>query len=124
MPAPLGILLFFWQWERLIFYHIDYKAGTIPEDIALLEYLAVFLTPAVVMKWQWGATVGQGYTYLQNAFYAEDKSRPTLRPRRSRRPRSVTSSSPCSRAARRSLELGGLPYGQTAQLESTFTLKT
>ena len=75
---PLGLLMFFWQWERLIFYHIDYKAGAIPSDIPLVEYFAVFLTPAVIAKWEWGATLGQGYGYLQSGFYAEDKNRLAL----------------------------------------------
>ena len=71
---PLGIVMFFWQWERLIFYHVDYKAGTLPSQVALVDYLAVFFTPAVLPKWQWGATLGQGYTYLDGGFYAKDKN--------------------------------------------------
>ena len=67
---PLGLLMFFWQWERLIFYHVDYKAGSVPADVKLIDYLAVFVTPAVMTKWEWGATLGQGYAYLQSGFYA------------------------------------------------------
>jgi hypothetical protein len=72
---PLGLLMFFWQWERLIMYRLDQQSGNIPAGISIIEYLAVFVTPAVLPKWQWGATLGQGYAYLQNVFYSEDKNR-------------------------------------------------
>lgn len=72
---PLGVLLFFWQWERLMMYHIDYDNGQVPKHLPLTGYLPVFLTPAVLPNWHWGVTIGQGYHYLANNFLAEDKNR-------------------------------------------------
>jgi hypothetical protein len=71
---PLGILLFFWNWERLMMYHIDHQDGLIPEDISLAQYLGVFFSPGAVGNWNWGVTIGQGYAYVANNFYAEDKN--------------------------------------------------
>lgn len=59
---PLGVLLFFWQWERIIMYYVDYKDGRVPNDISIFQYLAVFLNPGVIPNWTWGVTIGQGYT--------------------------------------------------------------
>ena len=75
---PLGILLFFWQWERLMMYHVDFKDGLIPEDITFWKYLAVFLHPGAVSNWTWGVTIGQGYDYANNAFLCEDKNKIVL----------------------------------------------
>lgn len=75
---PLGVLLFFWQWERLIMYHIDYKDGQVPQDISLLQYLVVFFHPGSIPNWTWGVTIGQGYTYSHNGFLAEDKNKLVL----------------------------------------------
>ena len=75
---PLGVLLFFWQWERLMMYHVDYKDGLIPKDITIGRYLAVFLHPGVVSNWTWGVTIGQGYSYANNAFLCEDKNKIVL----------------------------------------------
>jgi hypothetical protein len=72
---PLGILLFFWQWERLILYHVDYKDGQVPRELPLVKFLAVFWNPALVPNWNWGVTIGQGYSYVHNNFLAEDKNR-------------------------------------------------
>jgi hypothetical protein len=72
---PLGILLFFWHWERLMMYHVDYKSGRMPKEISPIAYLSVFLTPASLPNWKWGVTLGQGYTYLENNFYCVDKNR-------------------------------------------------
>lgn len=72
---PLGILLFFWQWERLIMYHVDYKDGLVPRELPLVKFLAVFWNPALVPNWNWGVTIGQGYSYVHNNFLAEDKNR-------------------------------------------------
>lgn len=71
---PLGILLFFWQWERVIMYHIDYKDGMIPEKISFSEYLTIFLCPAVISNWNWGAAISQGYSYTSNSFLAKEKN--------------------------------------------------
>lgn len=75
---PLGLLLFFWHWERLMMYHVDYKDGLIPAEIRLDQYLAVFLTPGQVPNWTWGVTIGQGYAYVHNNFLCEDKNRIVL----------------------------------------------
>ena len=72
---PLGILLFFWHWERLMLYHVDYKSGRMPKEISPIAYLSIFLTPASLPNWKWGVTIGQGYTYLENNFYCQDKNR-------------------------------------------------
>jgi hypothetical protein len=72
---PLGILLFFWHWERLIMYHVDYKDGQVPADVSPLGYLAIFLNPGALSNWNWGVTIGQGYSYATNNFLAEDKNR-------------------------------------------------
>jgi hypothetical protein len=75
---PLGILLFFWQWERLIMYHVDYKDGLVPKDLSLGKYLAVFLHPGAVPNWTWGVTIGQGYAYSSNNFLCDDKNKLVL----------------------------------------------
>jgi hypothetical protein len=72
---PLGVLLFFWHWERLMMYHVDYKSGRMPKEVSPISYLSVFLTPASLPNWKWGVTLGQGYTYLENNFYCVDKNR-------------------------------------------------
>jgi hypothetical protein len=71
----LGILLFFWHWERLYMYHIDYQDGNIPQDISLMTYLSVFLTPGQIANWNWGATIGQGYAYSTHNFLCENKNK-------------------------------------------------
>ena len=71
---PLGILLFFWQWERLILYHVDYKDGQVPKELPLVRFLAVFWNPALVPNWNWGVTIGQGYAYVHNNFLSENKN--------------------------------------------------
>lgn len=75
---PLGLLLFFWQWERLMMYHVDYKDGLVPRDLGLAPYLAVFWNPGVIPNWNWGVTIGQGYAYCQSGFLAEDKNKLVL----------------------------------------------
>ena len=75
---PLGVLLFFWQWMRLMMYHVDYKNGQVPQDLPLISYLSVFLSPAVLPNWTRCTTIGQGYAYLDNNFLAEDKNRLAL----------------------------------------------
>jgi hypothetical protein len=72
---PLGVLYFFWQWERLIMYHIDYKDGLVPEDIPVWRYLAVFLSPAAIPNFHMRVAIGQGYAYINNAFLCEDKNK-------------------------------------------------
>ncbi len=76
--VPLGVLLFFFQWARLVMYHIDYQDGLVPENITLDRYLAVFLSPAVLPTWYWAVTIPQGYAYINNRFLCEDKNRIVL----------------------------------------------
>ena len=71
---PLGILLFFWQWERTIMYHIDFKDGLVPEQVSFPDYLTVFLCPSVISNWNYGAAISQGYAYTQDSFLAKDKN--------------------------------------------------
>jgi hypothetical protein len=78
LVLPLGLLLFFWHWERLIMYYVDYRDGLVPRDLSPLEYLATFITPGQIPKWTWGVTVGQGFAYCNNGFYAENKNRLAL----------------------------------------------
>ncbi|MCB1866654.1 MAG: hypothetical protein KDG50_14645 [Chromatiales bacterium] len=72
---PVGILFFFWQWERLLMYHADWKDGTIPEDITLWRYLPVFVTPAAIPNIGMRVAIGQGYSYIDRTFLCEDKNR-------------------------------------------------
>ena len=71
----LGVLLFFWHWERLYMYHIDYQDGKIPKNISLMTYLSIFLTPGQITNWNWGVTIGQGYAYSTHNFLCEDKNK-------------------------------------------------
>jgi hypothetical protein len=71
----LGVLLFFWHWERLILYHIDYKDGRVPEDISLVRYLSIFMTPAQLAHWTNGVSIAQGYSYCEDHFLCEDKNK-------------------------------------------------
>ena len=73
--VSLGMLLFFFQWARLVMYHIDYQDGLVPESITLDRYLAVFLSPGVLPAWTWAVTIPQGYAYINNRFLCEDKNR-------------------------------------------------
>ena len=73
--VPLGIFLFFWHWQRVILYHVDYKDGHVPKDLPVTHYLAVFLNPAMIPSWTWGAYIGQGYAYISNNFLCDDKNR-------------------------------------------------
>ena len=72
--VPLGIVLFFFQWARLVMYHIDYQDGLVPENITLDRYLAVFLSPGVLPTWTWAVTIPQGYAYINNRFLCEEKN--------------------------------------------------
>jgi len=71
---PLGMLLFLFQWERIIMYHIDYKDGTVPDDITYLNYLSVFFSPGGIPNWTDRVCIGQGYAYLDNTFLCRDKN--------------------------------------------------
>ena len=72
--VPLGMVLFFFQWARLVMYHIDYQDGMVPENITFDRYLAVFLSPGVLPTWTWAVTIPQGYAYINNRFLCKDKN--------------------------------------------------
>lgn len=74
IKISIGILMFFWQWERIMMYQIDYDDGSVPENITIIEYLSVFINPSVISNWNWGASVAQGYTYSENNFLSKDKN--------------------------------------------------
>jgi hypothetical protein len=71
----LGVLLFFWQWARVIMYHLDWKDGHVPADVSFVRYLSVFVSPGAVPVWQWGIAIGQGYRYVEDNFLSEPKNR-------------------------------------------------
>jgi len=76
--VPLGVMLFFFQWARLVMYHIDYQDELVPKTLSLDRYLAVFLSPGVLPTWAWAVTIPQGYAYINNRFLCEDKNRIVL----------------------------------------------
>ena len=78
LPRVLGWLLFFWQWERVVMYHADLKDGRIPGTPSLLNYLAIFLTPAAMANFHWLARIPLGYSYVTEAFLARDKNKVIL----------------------------------------------
>jgi hypothetical protein len=75
---PLGWLLFFWQWERVVMYQCDLVDGRVPEDLKVSEYLATFFSPAAFCNFHWLSRIPLGYAYLSNAFLARDKNRIVL----------------------------------------------
>lgn len=72
---PIGLLLFFWHWERLYLYHIDYMGKRVPKTVSPVTYLSVFLTPGMIANWNWGVTLGQGYTYTVNNLLSHEKNK-------------------------------------------------
>ena len=75
---PLGVVLFFFQWERLIMYHVDYQDELVPADLPFMRYLAVFLTPATIPSINLRVAIGQGYAYINSKFLCTDKNRIVL----------------------------------------------
>ena len=71
---PLGVLLFLFQWARLITYHIDFRDNEVPKDLPLTDYLSVFLSPAVIPNHRYAPYLAQGYSYLNSNFYNRDKN--------------------------------------------------
>ena len=74
LKLSFGIILFFWQWERITMYQIDYNDGAIPEDITLINYLSMFINPSIISTWNFGGSISQGYTYTETNFLAKDKN--------------------------------------------------
>ncbi len=75
---PLGLVLFFWQWERLIFYYVDLCNDRVPRDLSPWEYFATFFNPAFLVNFNWIVSIGKGYSYVHNSFLARDKNRIVL----------------------------------------------
>ena len=73
--VPVGIIFLFWQWERLIIYYVDFRGNGIPDDISVIEYLSIFMSPATISNNRYAPYVGQGYSYLAGCFYSLDKNR-------------------------------------------------
>ena len=71
---PVGLVAWFYQWARLMVYRADYTDGEVPRDLALGEYLAVFLSPAGLFNLAYAPYLGQGYVYLRERHLAADKS--------------------------------------------------
>lgn len=71
----LGVIIFMYQWARLITYHIDYRDGEVPKDLDLMLYLSVFMSPAVIPNYRYAPYLAQGYTYLESCFYNSDKNK-------------------------------------------------
>jgi hypothetical protein len=72
--APVGLVFFFYQWARLMVYHADFRDGEVPPDLALADYLAVFLSPAALFNMAHAPYLGQGYTYLRERWLVADKT--------------------------------------------------
>lgn len=71
---PLGLLLFFWQWERLLVYRADFKDGEVPAELPISSYLSLFLTPAAITNWTYSPYVGQAYSYLERRYECRDRN--------------------------------------------------
>lgn len=71
---PVGLVFFFYQWARLMVYHADFSDGEVPEDLGLLEYLALFLSPVVIPNLAHAPYLGQGYSYLAQRHLVADKT--------------------------------------------------
>ncbi len=70
---PLWLLLFLFQWKRLLMYRQDFLGGHIPAHLPPLRFLATFLSPGALPNWSTGADIAQGHAYVENTFYARDK---------------------------------------------------
>jgi len=71
---PLGLLLFFWHWERLIMYHIDYKDHNVPIDVTPFQYLSVFFAPGGIPNIIDRVCIAQGYSYVHSKFLCKQKN--------------------------------------------------
>lgn len=76
--VPVGLFLFFIQWQRIILYHIDFKDKVIPNDLSLINYLIVFFNPSVTLNCVDGHVIGSGYKYITNNFLSKDKNEVVL----------------------------------------------
>jgi hypothetical protein len=71
---PVGLVLFCYQWARMMVYAADYRDGEVPRELSPSEYLAVFMSPASLFNVGYAPYFGQGYAYLKERHLAEDKS--------------------------------------------------
>jgi hypothetical protein len=78
LALPMGLVLFFFQWERIFMYQIDLKDGKVPADLSLQAYLATFFSPGALANFPWLSRIPMGYAYLDNSFLARDKNRIVL----------------------------------------------
>lgn len=70
---PMGLLFFLFQWARLMVYHADFRDGQVPRDLAVSEYLQLFLTPVTIANVGYAPYLGQGYAYLQGRWLTQEK---------------------------------------------------
>ena len=71
---PVGVILYFWQWERLIMYYQDVKEGRTPDELPLITYLSVFCNPGSMNNMNWDGTIALGYTYNTQTFLRRHKT--------------------------------------------------
>lgn len=76
--APLGILLFCWQWMRLLVYYMDDRDGLVPADLSFLNYLSVFVSPGSVINLPHTFYIGQGYKYVTDSYSYENRDQTIL----------------------------------------------
>ena len=67
---PVAVLLFFWQFQRVHLYYIDYHDGCTPRDLSLSKHLSLFFSPAMLSNQNWGEQIGQSYRYLNSKHLA------------------------------------------------------
>lgn len=63
---PVAVLLFFWQFQRIHLYYIDYHDGYTPLDLSLSKHLSLFFSPAMLSNQNWADQIGQAYRYLDS----------------------------------------------------------
>lgn len=71
---PVGVLVLFYQWARLMVYHADFRDGEVPAALGVWDYLGVFLSPAGLTNFAVAPYLGQGYSYLAERHLARDKT--------------------------------------------------
>jgi hypothetical protein len=74
-PKTFAFLLFFWQWERLVLYHIDLKNDRMENGLSFFQYLSVFFSPAYLANVSWLNRIPLGYYYMEKSFLKRDKNR-------------------------------------------------
>jgi hypothetical protein len=72
---PAGVILFFWQWQRLTIYYLDERDKLVPKSLTFSDYLAVFLSPATILFWDIVPFLAQGYAYLNERARLEERAK-------------------------------------------------